>query len=102
MKRQSTLQRVKAVQKERDSLTGDKEAAEAYLQKERECLGAQSVLAQVLAAQAKVGCGWVGAGRGGRQPWHHSVLSQCRLCVGGLCRRASSRTGQPKELPGAG
>jgi len=60
VKRQSTLQRVKAVQKERDSLTGDKEAAEAYLQKERECLGAQSVLAQVLAAQAKVGRSGVG------------------------------------------
>lgn len=55
MKRQSIVQRVKAAQKERDSLAGDKEAAEKYLEKERECLGAQSVLAQVLAAQAKVG-----------------------------------------------
>jgi hypothetical protein len=49
------VQRVKAAQKERDGLQGDKEAAEAYLAKEREWLGAQSVLAQVLTSKAKVG-----------------------------------------------
>lgn len=53
-RRQSMVQRVKAAQKERDNLAGDKEAAEGYLAKERECLGAQSVLAQVLASKAKV------------------------------------------------
>ncbi|KAI3438320.1 hypothetical protein D9Q98_000754 [Chlorella vulgaris] len=52
-KRQSMVQRVKAAQKERDGLQGDKEAAEAYLAKEREWLGAQSVLAQVLTSKAK-------------------------------------------------
>ena len=53
------VQRVKAAQKERDSLQGDKEAAEEYLAKERECMGAQSELAQVLAAKAKVRrAGW--------------------------------------------
>lgn len=64
------VQRVKIAQKERDGLAGDKEAAEAYLGKERECLGAQSVLAQVLAARAKVR--W---GAGGRE------------CVGGQARQ---------------
>lgn len=53
-KRQSMVQRVKAAQRDRDGLAGDKDAAEAYLAKERECLGAQSVLAQVLAAKAQV------------------------------------------------
>ncbi|KAL4452508.1 hypothetical protein ABPG75_008170 [Micractinium tetrahymenae] len=52
-RRQSMVQRVKAAQKERDALSGDKAAAEEYLAKERECLGAQSVLAQVLTAKAK-------------------------------------------------
>lgn len=55
------LQRVKTAQKGRDSLAGDKDAAETYLAKERACLGEQSVLAQVLAAKAQVG-----AWRGGR------------------------------------
>ena len=58
-KRQSMVQRVKAAQKERDALSGDKAAAEEYLARERECLGAQSVLAQVLTAKAKVGGGGV-------------------------------------------
>ena len=48
------VQRVKGAQRERDNLQGDKEAAEGYLAKERECWGAQSELAQVLAAKAKV------------------------------------------------
>ncbi len=52
--RQSKLQRVKAAQKERDGLAGDKEAAEIYLTKELECLSQQSTLAQVLVSQAKV------------------------------------------------
>ncbi|PSC72157.1 structural maintenance of chromosomes 4 [Micractinium conductrix] len=52
--RQSMLQRVKTAQKGRDSLAGDKDAAETYLAKERACLGEQSVLAQVLAAKAQV------------------------------------------------
>jgi structural maintenance of chromosome 4 len=53
-KRQSMVQRVKAAQKERDGLAGDKEAAEAYLAKERECLGQRSQLAQAHAHQAQV------------------------------------------------
>lgn len=61
-RRQSMVQRVKAAQKERDALSGDKAAAEEYLAKERECLGAQSVLAQVLTAKAKVGAGGVQRG----------------------------------------
>lgn len=52
--RQSKLQRVKAAQKERDGLAGDKEVAEMYLAKERECLGQQSMLAQLLVSMAKV------------------------------------------------
>ena len=59
--RQSMVQRVTVAQKVRDSLAGDKEAAEAYLAKERECLGQRSVLAQVLASQAKVTEGGVAA-----------------------------------------
>ncbi|EFN54921.1 hypothetical protein CHLNCDRAFT_134635 [Chlorella variabilis] len=51
--RQSKLQRVKAAQKERDGLAGDKEVAEMYLAKERECLGQQSMLAQLLVSMAK-------------------------------------------------
>ena len=54
-RRQSQVQRVKAAQRDRDSLAGDKAAAELYLAKERECLGAQSVLAQVMTHNAKVG-----------------------------------------------
>ena len=59
------MQRVKAAQRDRDSLAGDKAAAELYLAKERECLGAQSVLAQVMTHSAKVGeGGWVDEGGG--------------------------------------
>jgi structural maintenance of chromosome 4 len=61
-KRQTMVQRVKAAQKERDNLQGDKDAAEEYLAKERECMGAQSELAQVLAAKAKVREGWLAGG----------------------------------------
>lgn len=47
------MQRVKAAQKERDGLQQDKEAAETYIAKELECLGAQSLLAQALHHQAQ-------------------------------------------------
>ena len=48
------LQRVKAAQKERDGLAGDKEAAEAYQAKEREKLKQENVMAQLLASKAQV------------------------------------------------
>ena len=50
------VQRVKIAEHERDSLEDEKTAAEAYLAKEREYLGHQSVLAQVFAHNAEVGC----------------------------------------------
>jgi structural maintenance of chromosome 4 len=52
--RQSMLQRVKIAERERDALESDKTAAEAYLGKERECLSAQSVLAQIFTKDSKV------------------------------------------------
>lgn len=78
-KRQSMLQRVKAAQKERDALSGDKAAAEEYLARERECLGAQSVLAQVLTAKARVGdIEPLSAWRAGC-PGVHVRQTRCRL-----------------------
>lgn len=53
-KRQGMVQRVKIAERERDALEGEKAAAEAYLAKERECLGTQSVLAQVFVKDSKV------------------------------------------------
>eukprot|EP00887_Chlorella_sp_A99_P001225 scaffold14.g1225.t1 len=51
--RQSMVARVKIAERERDGLEGEKDAAEAYLAKERACLGHKSTLAQVFARSAK-------------------------------------------------
>ena len=65
--RQGLLQRVRIAERERDALSGDKEAAEAFLAKERQCLGHQSTLAQVLMRRAQVGLlGWGRVEVGGR------------------------------------
>ncbi|GAB4818756.1 hypothetical protein N2152v2_005802 [Parachlorella kessleri] len=46
-KRQGMVQRVKIAEKERDGLEAEKTNAEAYLTKQRECLAAHSMVAQV-------------------------------------------------------
>ena len=45
--RQSMVQRLKHVEKERDNLEGARSAAEAYIDKERECTEAQCTIYQV-------------------------------------------------------
>lgn len=45
--RQSMVQRLKIVERERDGLEGARAAAEAYMDKERECTNAQCTIYQV-------------------------------------------------------
>ncbi len=45
--RQSMVQRLKIVERERDGLEGARAAAEAYMDKERECTTAQCTIYQV-------------------------------------------------------
>lgn len=51
-KRQSMIQRLKIVERERDGLEGARAAAEAYLDKERECLEARCLAYQVTFSQS--------------------------------------------------
>ena len=53
--RQEQLARVKLVEREREGLEGDKQQAEAYLQKEQECLRAQSTIFLKFIWTAQVG-----------------------------------------------
>lgn len=52
-RRAGAVQRVKAAERERDALEGDKAAAEAWLAKEREALGAKHTLAHLHARDAQ-------------------------------------------------
>lgn len=53
-RRQGMVQRVKIAERERDGLEAEKTAAEAYIDKEIECLEAQSILAQLFSRDAKI------------------------------------------------
>ena len=73
-------------------------SAEAYLAKERECLGAQSVLAQVLARKAQVrgaGSGMAGQGGGGCRGWAEGCNAADWCAASTACLRAAPANRPP-------
>ncbi len=59
--RQSVVSKVKAAERDRDSLQGAKTVAEAYLGKERECALAHASLYQIFLRDGQVRAAWPGS-----------------------------------------